>query len=511
MKKLTLMAVLGVSVTAGAVGLILAARHYGWPPLHRGNGPAAASGVCLHGIGDDRCPFCNPELIGSMGVCGEHGVAEALCTRCHPALIGAFKAANDWCAEHGVPESQCTLCGGGRQIGSASGAVTSAGASSTPVAMRANRIPSETCTNAFSTVQLQSPEIARRAGFELVTLRSETVDETILCNAEVAYDGDSYAHLASRAQGSVVEVSVSLGAHVEAGQVLAIIDSAELGSAKAAFLQAQALVELWQKNEARERVLFDKNVGTEKDVLEAETKVVESRVQLSSAQQRLRNLGLSPDDIARVAEENDTSSYLRLRAPFDGVIVERNAVTGEVVDTTDPLFALADTSKMWVMLDVYESEVARLRHGQVVNLTIDAMSGRTFDGVLTWVSSQVDPRTRTIRARAEMSNPDGLLRANMFGRAGVRVRTIDGAVLVPESAVQWDGCCNLVFVRQTDTVYQPYKVVLGYKRDGHYVVEDGLLAAGDSVVTQGSFLLKTEILKGSIGAGCCEVDPGANK
>jgi cobalt-zinc-cadmium efflux system membrane fusion protein len=98
----------------------------------------------------------------------------------------------------------------------------------------------------------------------------------------------------------------------------------------------------------------------------------------------------------------------------------------------------------------------------------------------------------------------------MFGRAEVHVRTIDDAVLVPESAVQWDGCCNIVFVRHTDTIYQPYKVTLGYKRDGHYVVTDGL-PAGESVVTEGSFLLKTEILKGNIGAGCCEVDPGANE
>jgi cobalt-zinc-cadmium efflux system membrane fusion protein len=103
-----------------------------------------------------------------------------------------------------------------------------------------------------------------------------------------------------------------------------------------------------------------------------------------------------------------------------------------------------------------------------------------------------------------------MLRANMFGQAQVAVRTNENAMLVSQEAVQWDGCCNVVFVRHTDTIYQPYQVTLGYEHDGYYVVERGL-PAGESVVTQGSFLLKTEILKGSIGAGCCEVDPGAAK
>ena len=376
--------------------------------------------------------------------------------------------------------------------------------------MRANRAPSTTCTTANSTVRLKSPEVARRAGLKVEPVQTTRVDETLSCNAEVAFNGGRYAHLASRAPGIVAEVRVDLGDGVETGDVLAIIDSSELGSAKAAYLQARSLVDLWEKNQAREQALFEKNVGIEKDVIEAETELVERRVQLGNAKQRLKNLGLSDDDLAQIVAHSDTSSLLPLRAPFAGVIIERDAVSGEVVSTSQSLFAVADTRTMWVMLDVYESDVARLSKGQAVSVTIDAMSNRTFNGEMTWISSQVDRRTRTIQARAEVENPEGLLRANMFGRAEIHVRTIEEAVLVPESAVQWEGCCNVVFVRETDTIYQPYKVTLGYKRDGYFVVEEGL-PAGESVVTQGSFLLKTEILKGNIGAGCCEVDPGANQ
>jgi cobalt-zinc-cadmium efflux system membrane fusion protein len=123
------------------------------------------------------------------------------------------------------------------------------------------------------------------------------------------------------------------------------------------------------------------------------------------------------------------------------------------------------------------------------------------------VAPALDPRTRTLKARAEVPNPDGLLRAGTFAKALVTVSPQAPALLVPKSAVQWEGCCNVAFVRRSDVVFEPRKLRLGPATDRHYVVLDGL-AEGDEVVTTGSFLLKTEILKGSIGAGCCEVEPG---
>ena len=127
--------------------------------------------------------------------------------------------------------------------------------------------------------------------------------------------------------------------------------------------------------------------------------------------------------------------------------------------------------------------------------------------VITWVAAHVDPRTRTLEARAELQNPGGILKANMFARASVEVRDRHPALVVPVDAVQWEGCCNVVFVKQSETLYEPRKVLLGVNTGTAYEVLDGL-TGGEEVVTQGSFLLKTELLKGSIGAGCCEVNPG---
>ena len=132
---------------------------------------------------------------------------------------------------------------------------------------------------------------------------------------------------------------------------------------------------------------------------------------------------------------------------------------------------------------------------------------RKLPGRITWVSSHLDPRTRTLEVRAEMDNLDGALRANMFAKAVITVRDSEPTVVVPRAAVQWEGCCNVVFVKDSPTTFHPVKVHLGPAAGSMVEVRRGL-SGGETVVTQGSFLLKTEILKGSIGAGCCEVQPG---
>ena len=162
------------------------------------------------------------------------------------------------------------------------------------------------------------------------------------------------------------------------------------------------------------------------------------------------------------------------------------------------------------MLDIYERDSAKVAIGQPVDIALQALPERSFTGRLTWISAEVDPRTRTLRARAVIENAEGLLRANMFGLARITVRSIDDAIVVPKAAVQWEGCCNVVFVRHTETVYQPYRVQIVAEQGDYYVVEDGV-PPGEQVVTDGSFLLKTEILKGNIGAGCCEIDPGKDR
>lgn len=487
---------------------------------------AATAAFCEeHQLVEAQCPFCDPSLIESLGHCAGHNVPEALCYQCNTALIPAFKAVGDWCVEHNRPESQCYTCNPeldparkeARPSEKTETSLTPLRDPSMPEGLvvaspeprtRREQPPTVFCSTLGLVVRLDTPEIARNVGLEVVTVTARPITKTLECNAVVDYDGNRYAHLAAQVPGVVATVHKDLGDRVKAGDALATITSAHLGAAKASYLQALASVSLWERNHARENDLLERGVSTERDALEAETHLAESRIALSQSGQELLSLGLSSEQVDDVKRRDDTTASYVVTASFPGIVVERDAVSGEVVDPSKPLFAVADLSQMWALLDVYETDVREIHVGQPVVLRVEGLRGEVFGGYITWVSSELNSQTRTLQARAEFINEQGFLRANMFAKATVSVRDRHEALVVPTEAVQWEGCCNVVFVKKSETVYEPRKVHLGPSTGTVCEVLSGL-SGGEEVVTQGSFLLKTEILKGSIGAGCCEVDPGA--
>ncbi len=459
-----------------------------------------------HNIAESACAFCNPGLIEELGWCAGHNVAEAMCWICRPAMIAAYQSVNDWCAGHGLPESQCLDCN--PELGLAADAPMESALVSATDEPRYRRAPSVSCNTNLLKVNFERESVAQEAGFEYATVKVQSLSQTLECSAVLEYDANHFAKLSPQMGGLISSVEKDLGQKVELGETLAVIVSPTFGAAKAVYLQSLALEELWSKNHAREMELLSRGVATERDLLEAETSMVESTIARSSAQQKLMGLGLTPAQIDEVARTQDTTSEYRVTAPFAGVVVERRATVGELSDPSEPLFALADVSRMWARLDIFESDMMAVQDGQSVVLHLEGLPGEATAGIITWVSSEIDPRTRTLQARAELENPDGKLRANLFGKAVVTVSDARPTVIVPRSAVQWEGCCNVVFVKDSSTAFHPAKVHLGPKSGSMVEVRRGL-NGGESIVTQGSFLLKTEILKGSIGAGCCEAHPGS--
>jgi len=474
------------------------------------NEPDQADWCAEHEIAESACPFCNPGLSEELGWCAGHDVAEALCWICNPAVIAAYKSVDDWCAGHGLPESRCLDCNPGLAAVTPDQEMVETEPETEPESSqpRYRRAPSVTCTKNLLTVNFERETIAEEAGLEFVTVVAQPLSHTIECNAVMDYDGNRFAHLSPQVGGLVRTVAKDLGDRVEPGEVLAVIVSPAFGAAKAAFLQALASETLWVRSHARETDLMTGGVATERDLLEAETRLAESRIAKSRAEQELMGLGLSAAQVAEVARTRDTTSEYRVTAPFAGVVVDRQATVGELSDPATPLFAVADMTRMWARLDFFETDQRYVRTGQSVVLHLEGLPGEAVAGTITWVSAQLDPRTRTLQARAELSNANGAVRANMFARAVVTVRDARSTLVVPRAAVQWEGCCNVVFVRVSATAYQPVKVLLGPASGSVVEVRQGL-KGGETVVTQGSFLLKTEILKGSIGAGCCEVQPGS--
>jgi len=310
-----------------------------------------------------------------------------------------------------------------------------------------------------------------------------------------------------------------------------------VGEAKARLLRAHAKLQLTRAEANREAKLLEKQISSERDFQSAQSEFAAAEAEflaireeiaftsereliaaerawqtahtaLEAAERQLHILGLSNKQVHAIGSEPDMQlSRYALQSPVSGRIVELTVAAGEAVVASDVLFVIVDNSTMWLLADVYERDLLLLREGAPVLFTVDGLPGASFEGQLNWISSRLDDRTRTVRVRANLPNDNGLLRANMFGVARLIVHDEAKVLSVAADAVQTDGCCQLVFVQEDDTVFTPRKVVLGARVNGHVEVLEGL-KEGERVASTGSFLMKTEILKSNIGAGCCEVDPG---
>lgn len=409
--------------------------------------------------------------------CAEHGVLEAVCTKCHPKLIPIFKAKGDWCAEHGFPESFCPVCHpdrGGRPDAD----------------LTADLAPADGMV-----VKLKSPEVAKQSGIETAETLPGGQAATVIATATIVVDNSKTAQVSVRAPGVVRNFKIELGAWVKEGDPLAVIESAALAEVRARVVSSRAHAAVAQADYVRAKDLFDKGISAIREVQEAQRDLEEATALVTAS--------LAALDMAGAGEGQ--GGVYELLAPIHGVVTQRNFSVGTLVDQEAPIFEIVNTSTLWAEIDIPESQAGQVAMGQRVVLQVDALPDREFEGVIRYVAPVIDTRTRTIRARASLDNREGMLRANMFARAHVFSRSLEQGVLVPRTAVQEAKGIQLVFIPVAEGEYHVRRVRT-LPSDGDFVTVKAGLQAGEYVVTTGSFLLKTETLKGSIGAGCCEIE-----
>ncbi len=517
--------VTGSAMLAAAliIGAAVAVARPDWlPPAVRGRFAPTVDGVedvglyCKeHGVPEKFCALCHEELNKTLELCDEHGnIPEDICTLCHPdaekkynivmcpnghelpkefcfkcGAAGSASAAlpdDGWCAAHGGPEALCLECRFDPELRDAAAAGARA------------------CFDPLPTVRLASAKLAVQIGIETAAATAERHSHKLTANAEAAYDANHYADITPRVTGFLREVRVDLGQVVKQGEVLAVVDSAEVSTAKAQYITAKAAEELAQITYDRTKPLARRGVLAGKGEVETLTALNQAKAALLDASQRLKNFGFDDARLERILKDNDTSSFLDVVSPLNGTVVLRHAVKGEPAQATDQIFSVTDTSVMWLWIDVYESDIADVEVGQNVAFRVSG-NDATFTGAVNWIGTEVNPRTRTTRVRAEVANPKGKLRANQFGQAEIQVGDEHKAVIVPKAAVQRKDDFNVVFLPQEEGgVYRPQRIIAKPTDRGDVMEVAWGLEPGQRVVTKGAFLLKTEIMKGSIGAGCCE-------
>ncbi|HEX2251709.1 MAG TPA: efflux RND transporter periplasmic adaptor subunit [Thermoanaerobaculia bacterium] len=352
-----------------------------------------------------------------------------------------------------------------------------------------------------------TPEAERRIGLETTPVERRPVEGAVGTTGTVGFDERRLAHLGPRLEGRLQRVEAELGERVRAGEVLAWIDSVALGAARAAWLRARAHHEVAETHWRRQRELHAQDIVSEQEILEARAEALEAAADLAAAADTLRLYGVGAAELESLRDEGRASPLLAIRAPFAGRVVAKEAVLGEMVAPDDTLFTVADLSTVWVWLDVYERELARVAEGDRVEVRFDAYPGETFRGRLGYLGSEIAAESRTARARVDLPNPDGRLRPGMFARVDLRSGAAPAdageggeALAVPEAAIQRQAGTSVVFVAVGDHRYQRRAVTLGRRGDGWVEVLSGV-EPGERVVTRGVFLLQSQASEDQLGGG----------
>jgi cobalt-zinc-cadmium efflux system membrane fusion protein len=415
------------------------------------------------------------------GMCAEHGVPEALCTKCNPALANVFKAKGDWCEEHGFPESYCPICNPDTTF-------PNVGSAPTPSAVPASRSFAP-----GTQVRFKSAEIEKTAGIETVLARKASVGSGVSCTARIDYNRNKLADIRALVPGVVRKLRVDLGQKVKKGAALFVLESTQVGEFQARLPGLEQQVRTARANHKRKNELAAGGLVAQRKVEVAQQELASAEAALASARSALRLAGASGG-----------GSYV-LTAPLAGTLVRRPAVVGAYATAETSLGTVANTSTMWVLFDIPEASASAVAVGQSVNIIIDGGGDVGRRGEITWVGSEVDPKTRMVAARAEIENKSGTVRANQFARAVIETTSSTDAIMVPRDALQRFGDKSLVFVRLSAGLYEPRLVVAG-SGDAEEVQITGDVKPKEAVVTTGAYLLKTELSPESIGAGCCDVE-----
>ena len=363
-----------------------------------------------------------------------------------------------------------------------------------------------------------TPDAQKNAALGLAPVEVRPLPTTIDVTGSVAAEDARIAHIRPLARGLIERVWVSLGERVTKGQPLATYDNIQLGElvgdylgARAVLRQAEADLDVKRRVVERGRALITLEAIAQQtlDLREAELKTSEAGVArdqaaVSRVEEQLHRFGLSDADLRQLSPTEGTSphrdaSHAVLRAPFDGVVTKYDVAQGEVAEPERELFTVTDLSSVWVMADIYEKDITKVRAGTDAVVRVDAYPDRSFAGRVTYVADLIDPQTRTAKARVVVANPGTALKLDMFARVSIPTAEQREGLLVPLAAIQTVDNQPVVFVQQSANRFERRNVELGMTAGDLVEIRTGV-QAGDTVVGAGSFYLKTALLRERIGA-----------
>jgi cobalt-zinc-cadmium efflux system membrane fusion protein len=330
-----------------------------------------------------------------------------------------------------------------------------------------------------------APEMLRDLKLTTAPAEARKADQQVSVLGELRIDESTYAAAAAPIPARVSRVLAEPSAGVRRGQPLAELQSVELGRARAAFEAAAARSDLARQTLERKRALAAERIVSQGALQQAEAAAAEAEAELRAARGGLAALGVP------AGEGGDPSLFI-VRAPVAGTVIERHARRGETADPATPLFRIADLSRLWLVVNAFERDAVRIAAGAAAEITFAALPGRRFQGKVAQIGREVDSASRAVPVRIDVANPDGVLRPGMSATALLPLADSAGTVVtVPGAALQRleEGWC--VFLPRGSGAFEARPVGRGRDLGGEIEILSGL-SPGETVVVEGSFLLKAE-------------------
>ncbi len=327
-------------------------------------------------------------------------------------------------------------------------------------------------TGPAGTVQID-PVTVQTIGVRTAKAEHRSMAQTIQAVGRVDFDEQRLVQLHPKTEGWIEEMFIeTTGEPVRADTILLSLYSPQLVSTQQEYVLALKNLET-----LRSSPFDDVRTGAEELV--------------QTTEDRLRLFDVPNHQIDDLKRTLTVRKDLHIHSPADGIVIRIGAREGQYVTPQTELYSIADLSRVWVQVDIYEDELPWINIGDQAHMTVAAVPGRTFVGTLAYIYPYAESRTRTVKVRMEFDNPDLLLKPDMFADITIEADAIPDVVAVPSEAIVRSGTREQVFVQRAPGKFEPREVSLGVSSDGWTRITDGI-KAGDEVVVSAQFLIDSE-------------------
>lgn len=340
------------------------------------------------------------------------------------------------------------------------------------------------------------------SGIKIFQIKKDELEVGLVATGVLEADPSKVTKITSRVTGKVLKIFVNLGDKVKKGDTLLLLDSVEIALARAnlaeeksSLLSSMASLEVSKNNLQRIEELFKEGISSKRELEQAQAEYQSFKAGVEKCKTKLE-IAKNVLELLKVGGASGKNLFY-IASPQDGIVTEWNISLGEAVEPSKPLLTIMGTNYLWAIISIYEKDLEKVKIGNPVKIVFTSFPGKSFLGQISNIGPILDPKTRTVKARVRIENPEGILRPEMFLRAFI-VTSKKSAIFIPKEAVQRQDGEFVVYLALVQDKFAPRKIKLGVETEKYYEVLEGLISQ-DRIVSEGSFTIKSEFLKETIG------------